>query len=141
MCNLSPRLHSVSSTVFYQLDSHLKVWLQCVSLAVICQLRCNLSAQLPLVHFPAESVQYVSLTVSSANCSSEVICHLSSCCHLRSNSSSQLQFVCSAASCSSGVICHISHNLLCSSARTSARTQWCVQTDFVPSTGTAFRCA
>ena len=44
---------------------------------------------------------------------------LSSFCHLLSNSSSQLQFVCSAVSCSSGVIRHISYNLLCSSARTS----------------------
>jgi len=105
--------------VFYQLDSAVSVRLQCVSLAVICQLRCNLSAQLPLVHFLVGSVQLVSLTVSSANCSSDVTCHLSSFCHLPSNSSSQLQFVSSAASCSSGVICHISYNLLCSSARTN----------------------
>ncbi len=105
--------------MFYQLDSYSYVRLQCVSLAVICQLRCNLSAQLPLVHFLVGSVQPFSLTVSSANCSSDVICHLSSFCHLLTNSSSELQLVCSAVSCSSGVICYISYNLLCSSARTN----------------------
>lgn len=78
-----------------------------------CQLRCNFSAQLPLAYF------LVSFTVSSANCSSDIICHLSSFCHLLTNSSSELQLVCSAASCNSGVIPHISYNLLCSSARTN----------------------
>ena len=54
---------------FYQLDGDLFVRLQRVSLAVRCQLRCNMSAQLPLVHFHVGSVQLVSLSGSS-----DVIC-------------------------------------------------------------------
>ncbi len=92
ICNVSARLHSVSSTVFLQFDSDLLFRLQCVRLALRCQLRCNLSAQLPLVHCLVGSVQFVSWTVSSAKCSSDAICSLSSFCHLCSISSSQLQF-------------------------------------------------
>ena len=54
-CTLSAPLCS------YQLNSNLFVRLQCVNLAVRCQLWCNMSAQLPLVHFHVGSVQLVSL--------------------------------------------------------------------------------
>ena len=77
-----------------------------------------MSAQVKFVSSAAtcsvvESVPLVSLIVSSADCSSDIICHL------LSNSSSQLQVVCSAASCSFSVIRDISYNFLCSSARTN----------------------
>ena len=48
-------LHFVSSTVFYQLDDYSCVRSQCVSLGAIRQLRCSLSAQLPLVHLLSQS--------------------------------------------------------------------------------------
>ena len=52
-CTLSAPISFISLTVLDKIDCSVSTWLW-------CQLRCNLSAQLPLAHF------FVSLTVSSA---------------------------------------------------------------------------
>ena len=82
-CTLSVAVCFISSTVLDEIGCSVSAWLW-------CQLRRNLSAQLPLAY------SFVSLIVTSADCSSGVTCHLSCSCHLLSNSSSQLQLNLSA---------------------------------------------
>ena len=78
-CSLSPHLYCGPLAAVCELKSVLPAWLWVVGEAAICQLGCDMSAQLPLVHFAVSSVELVSLTVSSAApCSSDVIYHLTS---------------------------------------------------------------
>ena len=114
---MSARLSCYTSA---PLTCSLSAQLQLVGSHAVCQLSCTLSAQLHTVSSDELSYQLninptcqldCQLSCSSANCNSDVICHL------LSNSSSQLQVVCSAASCSFCVIRHISYNYLCSSAK------------------------
>ena len=106
-CTLSAPLYFISLTIIHVFGRSVSAWARYVSSGAVCQLSCHLFTCWvnPTCQLDCQ------LSCSSANCNSDVICHL------LSNSSSQLQVVCSAASCSFCVIRHISYNYLCSSAK------------------------